>query len=50
MVEKKQTKAKVEKKFCKECGQQFKEADMMKVKRTFYCKECAVEVMEKQSE
>ncbi len=34
-----------EKKFCKECGQQFKESELLKSGRAYYCKECTQEVL-----
>ena len=37
--------AAVVKKFCKECGQQFKETDLLKIGKGFYCKDCAQEVL-----
>lgn len=37
-----------EKRICMECGQNFKPAEMLKVGRKMYCKECAESILEEQ--
>lgn len=34
-----------EKRFCKECGQQFKDSELLKIGRAYYCKECAQDIL-----